>query len=74
MWLAPTLLFFLDEEALTRPMTFVSSMNAAIRYFLFSAGVFPPSPVRVASVAPPSSVVLRPGVTGFIAGDRVYGL
>ena len=31
-------LFFLllDEGALTRPMTFVSAMNAAVGYFLFS--------------------------------------
>ena len=69
-------LFFLllDEGALTRPMAFVSAMNAAIRNFLLSAGVFSPTTIGVASVAPPSSVVLRPGVAGFVAGDRVYGL
>ena len=69
-------LFFLllDEGALTRPMTLVSAMNAAVGYFLSSAGIFPPTPVGVASVAPPSSVILRPGVAGFITGDRVDGL
>ena len=69
-------LFFLllDEGALTRPMTLVSAMNAAVGYFLSSAGVFPPTPVGVASVAPPSSVILRPGVAGFVTGDRVHGL
>ena len=66
--------FLLDEGALTRPMTFVSAMNAAIWYFLFSARVFPPTPIGVASVAPPSSVVLRPGVAGFVTGDSVHGL
>ena len=68
-------LFFLllDEGALTRPMTFVSTVNAAVGYFLPSAGVFSPTLIGVASVAPPS-VVLRPGVTGFVAGDRVHSL
>ena len=68
-------LFFLllDEGALTRPMTFVSAMNAAVRDFLLSAGVFPPTSIRIVSVAPPSSVVLRPGVAGFVTGDRVHG-
>ena len=65
--------FLLDEGALIGPMTFVSAMNAAVGYFLLSAGVFPPAPIGVASVAPPSSVVLRPGVAGFVAGDRVHG-
>jgi len=67
--------FFLlfDEGALTRPMTFVSAMNAAVGYFLLSAGVFPPAPIGVASVAPPS-IVLRPGVAGFVTGDRVHSL
>ena len=74
MWLAPTLLFLLDEGALIRPMTFVSAMNAAVWYFLFSAEVFPPTTIGVASVAPPSSVVLRPGVTDFVTGDRVHSL
>ena len=64
----------LDEGALTRPMTLVSAMNAVVGYFLPSAGVFPPTPVGVASVAPPSSIVLRLGVAGFVAGDRVHGL
>ena len=64
----------LDEGALTRPMTFVSAMNAAVGNFLPSAGVFPPTPIGVASVAPPSSVVLRPGVAGFVTGDHVHGL
>ena len=69
-------LFFLllDKGALTRLMTLVSAMNAAVGYFLPSAGVFPLTPVGVASVAPPSSVVLRPGATGFVTGDSVHGL
>ena len=66
--------FVLDEGAFIGPMTFVSAMNAAIGYFLFSARVFPPTPIGVASVAPPSSVVLRPGVAGFVTGDHVRGL
>ena len=66
--------FILDEGAFFGPMTFVSAMNAEIGYFLFLAGVFPPTPIGVASVAPPSSVVLRPGVAGFITGDRVHRL
>ena len=65
--------FLLDEGALTRPMTFVSAMNAAVRDFLLSAGVFPPTSNRIVPVAPPSSVILRPGVAGFDAGDRVHG-
>ena len=69
------LFFFLfDEGALTRPMTFVSAINAAVGYFLPSAGVFPLTLTGVASVAPPSSVVLRPGVAGFVTRDRVHGL
>ena len=66
--------FLLDEGALTRPMTFVSAMNAVVRDFLLSAGVFPPTSIRIVSVARPSSVVLRPGVAGFVTGDRVHGL
>ena len=66
--------FLLDEGALISPMTFVSAMNAAVWYFLFSVGVFPPTPIGVASVAPPSSIVLRPGVAGFVTGDRVHAL
>ena len=68
--------FFLlfDEGALTRPMAFVSAMNAAIRNFLLSAGVFLPTTIGVASVAPPSSVVLRPGVAGCVTGDCVHDL
>ena len=54
-------------------MTFVSAMNAAVRDFLLLAGVFPPTSIRIVSVAPPSSVVLRPGVAGFVTGDRVHG-
>ena len=65
--------FLLDEGALIGLMTFVSAMNAAIGYFLFLAGVFPPAPIGVASVAPPS-IVLRPGVAGFVTGDRVHSL
>ena len=64
----------LDEGALTRPMTFVSAMNAAVRNFLLSAGVFPPTSIGIAPVAPPSSVVLRPGVARFVDGDRIHGL
>ena len=64
----------LDEGALTRPMTLVSAMNAAVGYILFSVRVFPPTPIGVASVAPPSSVVLRPRVAGFVTGDSVHGL
>ena len=66
--------FLLDEGALTRPMTFVSAVNAAVGYLLFSVGVFPPTPIGVASVAPPSSVVLRPRVAGFVTGDCVHRL
>ena len=68
-------LFFLllDEGALTRPMTLVSTMNAAVGYFLPSARVLSPTLIGVASVAPPS-VVLRLGVAGFIGGDRVHSL
>ena len=66
--------FLLDEGALISPMTFVSAMNAAVGYFLFSAGGFPPTPIGDAAVAPPSSVVLRPGVAGFVTGDRVHDL
>ena len=66
--------FLLDEGALISPMTFVSAMNATVRNFLLSAGVFPPTMIGVASVAPPSSVVLRPGVAGFVTGDCVHGL
>ena len=64
----------LDEGALARPMTFVSTMNAAVGYLLLSAGVFPSTPIRVTSVVPPSSVVLRPGVAGFVAKDPVHVL
>ena len=66
--------FLLYKGALTHPMAFVSAVNTAVRDFLFSAGVFPPTMIGVASVAPPSSVVLRPGVAGFVTGDRVPGL
>ena len=66
--------FLLDEGALTRPMTFVSTVNTTVRNFLLSAGVLPPATIGVASFAPPSSVVLRPGVACFVTGDRVYGL
>ena len=66
--------FLLDEGALTLPMTFVSAMNAAVRNFLLSAGVFPPTSIRIVPVAPPSFVVLRPGVAGFVTGDRVHSL
>ena len=55
-------------------MAFVSAMNAAIRNFLLSAGVFSPTTIGVASVAPPSSVVLRPGVAGCVTGDCVHDL
>ena len=55
-------------------MAFVSAVNAAVGGFLFSTGVFPSTLIGVASVTPPSSVVLRPGVASFITGDRVHGL
>ena len=55
-------------------MTFVSAVNAIVRNFLLSARVLPPATIGVASFAPPSSVVVRPGVAGFITGDRVHGL
>ena len=55
-------------------MAFVSAVNAAVGDFLFPAGVFFPTTTGIASIAPPSSVVLRMGVAGFVAGDRVYGL
>ena len=64
----------LNEGALTRPMTFVSAMNAVVRHFLLSAGIFLPAPIGVTSVTPPSSVVLRPGVAVFVTQDRVHGL
>ena len=49
-------------------------MNAAVRDFLPSVGVISAAVVGVASVAPPSSVVLRPGVAGFVTVDHVHGL
>ena len=69
-------LFFLllDEGAVTRPVTLVSAMDAAVGYILPSAGVFSATAVGIASVAPPSSVALRPGVAGFVTGDCVHGL
>ena len=69
-------LFFLllDEGALTRPMTFVSTVNAAVGHFMLSAGIFPSTPIGVTSVAPPSSVFVRPGVARFITGECVYDL
>ena len=66
--------FLLDEGALISPVAFVSAVNAAVGDFLFPAGVFFPTTTGIASIAPPSFVVLRPGVSGFVAGDRVYGL
>ena len=51
--------FLLDEGALTRPMTFVSAVNAKLRNFLLSARVLPPATI---------------GVVGFVTGDRVHGL
>ena len=69
-------LFFLllDEGAITRPMTLIYAMNTAVGYFLPSVGIFPATAVGIASVTNPSSVVLRPGVTGFVTGDCVHGL
>ena len=64
----------LDEGAIAHPMSLVPAMNAAVWDFLPSASVVPAATVGVASIAPPSSVVLRPGVAGFVAGDRVHGL
>ena len=65
---------FLNEGEITRPVILVSAMNTVVGYFLPSAGVFPPIPVGIVSVAPPFSVVLRPGVAGFVTRDRVHGL
>ena len=65
---------FLNEGEITRPVILVSAMNTVVGYFLPSAGVFPLTPTGVASVAPPSSVVLRPGVAGFVTGYCVHGL
>ena len=48
---------FLNEGEITRPVILVSAMNTVVGYFLPSAGVFPPIPVGIVSVAPPSSVV-----------------
>ena len=69
-------LFFLllDEGAITRPMTLIYAMNTAVGYFLPSVGIFPPTSIGIVSVTPPSSVVLRLGVTGFVTGDRVHDL
>jgi hypothetical protein len=55
-------------------MAFVSAMDVAVGNFLLSAGIFPSTPIGVTSVAPPSSIVVRPGVAGFITGDHVHGL
>ena len=66
--------FLLDEGALISPVAFVFVVNAAVGDFLFPAGVFFPTTTGIASIAPPSSVVLRPGVACFVTGDRVYGL
>ena len=69
------LLFLLfNEGAVARPMTLVSAMDAAVWYFLPSAGVFSSTAVGIASVAPPSSIIVRPGVARFITGDCVYDL
>ena len=66
--------FLLDEGALISPVAFVSVVNGAVGDFLFPAGVLFPTTIGIASIAPPSSVVLRPGVACFVTGDRVYGL
>ena len=66
--------FLLDEGALISPVAFVFVVNAAVGDFLFPAGVLFPTTIGIASIAPPSSVVLRPGVAGFVTGDRVHGL
>jgi len=64
----------LDEGAIARPMPLVPVVNAAVGDFLPSAGVVSVAAVGFASIAPPSFVVLRPGVARFIAGDRVHDL
>ena len=64
----------LDEGAIAHPMLLVPDMDAAIRDFLPSASVVSAAAVGVASVAPLSSVVLRPGVARFVDGDRIHGL
>ena len=63
----------LDEGAIAHPMSLVPAMNAAVWDFLPSASVVPAATVGVASIAPPSSIVLRSGVACFIAGDRIHG-
>ena len=67
---------FFDKGAIeiAHRMPLVLAMDAAIWSFLPSAGVVSAAAVGVASVAPPSSVVLRPGVAHFVTGDRVHGL
>jgi hypothetical protein len=64
----------LDEGAIARPILLVPAMDAAIRDFLPSASVVSAAAVGVASVAPLSSIVLRPGVARFVDGDRIHGL
>ena len=63
-----------DEEALARPVPLVLAIDTAVWDFLLSSGVVSAAAVGVASVAPPSSVVLTPVVARFVAGDRVHGL
>ena len=64
----------LEKGAVAGPMPLVPAVDAAVRDFLPSIGVISATAVGVASVAPPSSVVLTPGVARFVAGDRVHGL
>jgi hypothetical protein len=64
----------LDKGAFTCPMPLVLSMDAAVWNFLPSTGVASAATVGVASVAPLSSIVLRPGVVCFVVGDRIHGL
>jgi len=58
---------FFDKGAIDCPRPLVLAMDATIWSFLPSAEVVSTAAVGVASVAPPSSVVVRPGVVRFIA-------
>ena len=58
---------FFDKGAIACPRPLVLAMDATIWSFLPLADVVSTAAVGVASVAPPSSVVVRPGVVRFIA-------
>jgi hypothetical protein len=63
-----------DKEALARPVPLVLAIDTAVWDFLLSSGVVSAAAVGVASVAPPSSIVLRMGVARFVARDCVHCL